>query len=377
MKEQVKMKDQALDKLISENERFAATLSTIGGGIITTNAQGKILFINSAAEKITGWCKSEAIGKAIIEVLFIINEDTTPIKNHLIEEVSKKRDSLEFIDNSILLSKDGREKFIVYSSAPIMEEYGDIVGFIFVFRDITAHKAMEKELLKTKRIGSLGSSPENIAHDFNNILSAILSNVSITKMQINSKEDIYYNMKEIEDIIFYAKRLTQSLLPLLEDTIPDKKIISVSTLLKDSCSFNLKSSNITYECHFPNDLWPVEVDENQIFQAFNNLIVNSKQSMLEGGTLKINIENVSLNKKDIIYLEEGKYIKVSIKDQGTGIARDHLHKIFDFYFTTKREGSGLGLAITHSIVKKHGGYITVESELNKGTTFIIYLPAVE
>lgn len=231
----------------------------------------------------------------------------------------------------------------------------------------------EKYKSKEQRINEMIA--ENIVHDFNNILSAILSNVSLCKVQIDNKDEVYNNLSEIENIVIKAKKLTQSLLPLSKDRIPEKKLVSIPKLFEDSCSFILRSSNVSYKLNCPDDLWPVEVDENQIFQVFNNLIINSMQAMPEGGVIIIKIENIDLDRKDFVFLKTGRSIKISIKDQGTGIPEEHLNKIFDPYFTTKQEGCGLGLAIVYSIIRKHDGHITAESEFKKGSTFTIFFPA--
>jgi CheY-like chemotaxis protein len=127
----------------------------------------------------------------------------------------------------------------------------------------------------------------------------------------------------------------------------------------------------------PDNLWPVEVDVGQISQVFQNLIINADQSMPEGGTIQIHAENAIVHTNTELPLQQGKYVKITIHDQGRGISEEHLQNIFDPYFTTKEMGRGLGLTITFSIIKSHGGHISAESELGRGTTFNIYLPASE
>jgi CheY-like chemotaxis protein len=161
------------------------------------------------------------------------------------------------------------------------------------------------------------------------------------------------------------------------------KVASIPELVKEVVNFSLRGSNVRCEFDLPDNLWPVEVDTGQISQVINNLIINASQAMPEGGIIRLCAENIILgsndndNDNDIVLLKEGKYIKISVKDQGIGIPKEHLSKIFDPYFTTKETGSGLGLAISYSIIKKHGGYITIESESGSGTTVYIYLPASE
>ena len=159
--------------------------------------------------------------------------------------------------------------------------------------------------------------------------------------------------------------------------MPIKKVSSIAELLKGTASLALSGSKVVSEFSFPDDLWLAEIDEGQIDQVVNNLVINANQAMAGGGKISIEAENVIVTAEDDVPLQEGKYIKISIKDRGTGIKEEYLQKIFDPYFTTKQTGSGLGLAITYSIIKKHQGYISVASEIGVGTTFTIFLPAFE
>ena len=152
----------------------------------------------------------------------------------------------------------------------------------------------------------------------------------------------------------------------------------VASPKKDSVSFSPDDLSAAYELYTSPELWPVEVDEGQISRVIHNLFLNAREAMPNGGAIRIRAENVVIGAKDSLPLKEGKYVRVSIEDQGVGVPKMHLQKIFDPYFTTKkrgsRKGTGLGLAICYSIVKNHDGHITVESEMGVGTTFCIYLP---
>jgi CheY-like chemotaxis protein len=156
-----------------------------------------------------------------------------------------------------------------------------------------------------------------------------------------------------------------------------KKPGSVSKLLENSSKFALSGSNVRYECSIPEPLWPVEMDEGQITQVIHNMIINADQAMPGGGTIKIRAENVVTGPEDSLPLKKGKYIRISIADQGVGIPEKHLPKIFDPFYTTKEKGSGLGLSTSFTIVDRHDGTIQVESNTGVGTTLTIYLPASE
>jgi two-component system, cell cycle sensor histidine kinase and response regulator CckA len=184
--------------------------------------------------------------------------------------------------------------------------------------------------------------------------------------------------------------LTQQLLTFSKGGSPIKKNASITELLRETSDFILSGSKVRCEFSLPDNLWSVEVDEGQISQVINNLIINARQAMPKGGIIKVCAENVGeengvaenggleVNSGSILKAStpgKGNYVKISVKDQGSGIPKEYLSKIFDPYFTTKEKGSGLGLATSYSIIKKHGGYISVESEVGVGTTFYVYLPA--
>lgn len=183
-------------------------------------------------------------------------------------------------------------------------------------------------------------------------------------------------MGDAENASLRARDLAQQLLTFAKGGTPIKKATSIKQLLEESIPFALRGSNIDAEFSFSEPLWPVEIDEGQISQVIHNLVINAQQAMPAGGTLKVRAENCSAAGTEAdLPIPAGRHIKISIQDFGIGIPKEHLQKIFDPYFTTKQKGSGLGLSTAYSIVKKHNGYLTVDSELGKGATFSVYLPA--
>ena len=236
-------------------------------------------------------------------------------------------------------------------------------------------KSADEELVKMQKLESVGILAGGIAHDFNNCLQGILSNIAVAKSYTDSNDKIYINLTESEKAVIQAKNLTQQLLTFSKGGDPIMKDISISELIKESSGFATSGSNIRCELGLPDCSCLVKVDKGQINQVFNNLFINANQAMPEGGLVYVTAERVVIEAKNSLPLQEGSYVKVIFKDQGVGIPEEYLQKIFDPYFTTKDKGSGLGLAITYSVIKKHDGYITVESEMGVGTTFYIYLPA--
>ena len=253
----------------------------------------------------------------------------------------------------------------------------DRVYIIGMGVDITEKKKVEQELLKMQKLDSLGILAGGIAHDFNNVLTAILGNISLAKMRTGHDDKISKTLTDAEKGCFRARELTRQLITFSKGGLPVKRTASLIELIKDSTTFTLSGSKTKPEFYIPEDIWPVEADEGQISQVINNLVLNADQAMPEGGIIEIRGENIILSEEEIPSLNKGSYIKIMVKDYGIGIANENLQKIFDPYFTTKQKGSGLGLATTYSIIRNHDGYISVESEIGKGTTFSIYLPASE
>ncbi|MEW5801367.1 MAG: AAA family ATPase [bacterium] len=283
-----------------------------------------------------------------------------------------------------------------------MIEYRGRKVILCLARDITVRKKIEDELQKIQKLESLGVLAGGIAHDFNNLLTTIIGNLSLVEFYAKSGDNILEIVEEIKRASHQTKYLTQQLLTFSQGGEPIKKIVPITDLLKDTIHLALSGSQAKCELSLADDLWCANIDEGQINQVINNLVINAAQAMPEGGIIRVCAENVMVgadatvgpdmiigsrdnpdmiigsgNNGDNRALKKGKYIEVSIKDQGVGIQKEHLHKIFDPFFTTKPKGSGLGLAITYSIIKKHGGHITVESEAGSGATFRVYLPAAE
>jgi PAS domain S-box-containing protein len=273
-------------------------------------------------------------------------------------------------------NQDGKEVIVYTVKTPVRDGDGKVVGLLGIFWDITERKQLEEERKKASRLESIGVLAGGIAHDFNNILTAVLGNISlahaIADEDINKAKEI---LAEAEQAALSAKDLTLQLLTFARGGEPVKKIISISSLISDTARFALRGSNVKSDLQLERDLWPVDADEGQIKQVINNIVINACQAMPRGGLISIQTANLGVGSGDSLPLAEGKYIRTTIADQGIGIADEYLAQIFDPYFTTKQKGSGLGLATSYSIVKRHGGHITVESDLNAGSKFHIYLPA--
>ncbi|MBX7152940.1 PAS domain S-box protein [bacterium] len=371
---------KAADALATEKERLLVTLRSIGEGVITTDTEGHILLINPVAETITGYMQSEAEGQSVETILTILDERTRKPLESPVARVMRTGDIVEFTGNRVLVDKDHQEKFIAHTAAPIRDESDRIIGVIIVFKDTSLQRKMENEILNARKIESIGILAGGIAHDFNNILAAIIGNLSLAKMKLpqEPKEKLFDILSSAEKASLRAKDLTQQLLTFSRGGAPVRKTAHLRDLLRESAAFASTGSNVRCDLNLPDNLWQVDIDAGQMNRVIHNLILNAQQAMPNGGIIHLNAENITIKAHTSDHqlgLRPGRYVKISIRDQGTGIREEHLQKIFDPYFTTKSGGSGLGLATSYSIVKNHDGLIAVESKWMSGTTFYIYLPA--
>lgn len=241
--------------------------------------------------------------------------------------------------------------------------------------EMNERRRAQDELLKRSNIESLGVFAGGIAHDFNNLLTAIMANISLAMMYTRSDDQLAEILAEAERAALRTKDLTQQLLTFSRGGAPIKRTTSIHDLLMNSADFVLRGSNVRCEYSIPADLWNADVDIGQFSQVIHNLIVNAREAMPHGGRIDLSAQNVCILQRNPLALPKGEYIRIVVRDEGEGIPREHLNRIFDPYFTTKKKGSGLGLAISYSIVKNHGGYITAESVPGRGARFNIHIPA--
>ena len=360
---------EQIERTLRESEERYRRLVELSFDGVVIHRDGQVVFINATGAKTFGATSPEQlVGRQIID---FVHPDYRRIAGERMQEVQRQRRPVARIE----------EKFLRLDGTIIDVE---VVGILItdqgqpavqvVFQDITERKRMEKELLKMQKLESVGILAGGIAHDFNNILTGILGNISLARVY-EDPEDKDRRLGEAEKASLRARDLALQLLTFSKGGMPIKNTVSIGDLLRDSANFVLSGSNVGCEFSIPDDLWMVEIDEGQMNQVINNIVINADQAMPDGGLINVYAENVALVPENALPLEDGKYVKVSIEDQGIGMPQEHLQRIFDPYFTTKQRGSGLGLATSYSIVRNHDGYITAESEAGVGTTFHIYLPA--
>ena len=332
---------------------------------------GIIIDANQRFCEMFGYNDNEVIGRNVID--FIVSEEARTVSKEMI--AAQNRETYETMG----LKKD-ETTFPIEVHPRELHLRGRNIR-ISDIRDLTEQKHMEEEVLKSKNLQSIGTLAGGIAHDFNNLLMAIVGNISLAKMSAPQDGKITEFLNEAERIAFMGKNLTRQLLTFSHSGDPIRKVVFIGTVLRDVTDRILGGSPVRPRYLIPMDLFPVEIDEEQMKQVIRNMVMNAKEAMPSGGTIVISCENANIIPQDKLPLIKENYVRISIRDEGVGIPEENISKIFDPYFTTKemgpQKGVGLGLAICYSIVRKHNGYILVDSVSGKGTAFQIYLPATK
>jgi PAS domain S-box-containing protein len=375
MQAKARMRAEAAEAaLVIEKEELAVTLFSIGDGVITADTNGNVISINKAAQKLTGWAQKDAENKPLKEVFHLIYEQNREPASNPTETVLRTGEVVELGNHILLVARDGTEHAIADSAAPIRDKTGHIMGVVLVFRDVTEKQKLEAQMAKESKLESVGLLAGGIAHDFNNMLTCITGNISLARMEGVSPEEKMHMLEAAEKAAMRAQDLTKQLLTFARGGEPIKKPMYLAGLAREACEFALRGSNVRCDFFAADNLWPVEIDEGQFRQVLNNLVINARQAMPDGGKVEVHLENFELLEEESS-LPPGKYVKISVKDFGGGIPRELLSRIFEPYFTTKKSGLGLGLATAYSIVRKHDGELKVDSEVGAGSNFQIFLSA--
>lgn len=360
------------EALRRSEHRYRALFEATGTAMALIAEDGTLSLVNAEFEKLSGYAKHELEGKKKLDD-FMSGDgcDMGLSGEHLLYQL---HDSEPQDKEYRFCSNDGGVRQVVLKEAYVPETGNRIVSLL----DISERRRMEHELHRIKRMESIGLLAGGIAHDFNNILTGVLGNISLAKVLADPDHPVLPRLREAEKASIRAQGLARQLLTFAKGGAPVKQTASIGELITDTAQFALAGSKVRCRISMQKNLRPVDIDEGQISQVINNLLINAMQAMPEGGLIELVGRNVEVSLRSANDGMAGpirKFVRISIADQGHGIAGHHLPKIFDPYFTTKKQGSGLGLAIAHSIVEKHGGRITVTSTEGQGSVFCIFLPA--
>ena len=333
-------------------------------GFFAVDSAWKLTYVNAAGEKMVGRKRDELLGKLLWERF---PELVGSIFQENYEKVMAEKVAIEFEASD----SSGKTWLDVHA-------YPSNGGISVFFRDISERKKTETERLTTSKLESLGTLAGGIAHDLNNILTVISGNIGLAQIEAPADSGSLLGfLSKAGQAAQHAAHLSSQLLTFSKGGAPLKKVVSIGELLEHSAEFALYGSNLRADFDIAVDLWKAEVDAGQIEQVVNALMLNAREAMPQGGTVRVRARNIVFEESANAPLPTGRYIKVSITDRGAGISDELRTKIFDPYFTTKPTGTGLGLAISYSIVKKHGGLLLLENSSAEGSVFAFYLRATE
>ncbi|MEI6809423.1 MAG: PAS domain S-box protein [bacterium] len=357
--------------LREEQTRMRTILDTVGDPIFVKDSDFRFVLANRAFYDMLGLDEGDVIGSTLLQDL------PADEMRHFFEVDRQVLDTgIPDVREEALTVKDGRTLTIFTRKARFIDGSGNmfVVGAI---HDITSRKKAEAELRNMQKLKSLGVLAGGVAHDFNNIMMGLFGYIALAKDELSNGHPGSKLLEKAGSSLGRATRLTMQLLTFAKGGDPVKEDVSLEALVEEVVQFDLSGSNVMLVFKAAPDLWLAEADRGQIQQVISNITINARQAMPEGGHLYITLDNVELQKGDILNLLSGKYIRTTVRDEGLGIDPSIIDRIFEPYFTTKQVGNGLGLAISSSIILKHNGHIAVTSELGKGTTFTIFLPAHE
>jgi len=362
--------------LFEEKERLAVTLRSLGEGVIAAGTDGRVSLMNPMAERITGWDEREAMGRPIGEVFKVrYGHDARPLADPP-REIIQERAIVSGAVDCFLERRTGELREITERGAPIISEEGGVLGAVLIFADVSERRAMEREIEKIQKIEQLGLLAGGIAHDFNNILMAVLGNITLAKLNLEESGETSGILAEAEKAIHQAKRLTAQLSLLAKGGAePQRERVEVRRLMEEACPILFRGAGVPCSLEVDESAGFILADPAQIQQVLQNLILNAREATSQGGAVRVSARGVTLGREDMLPISPGSYVRIDVADSGSGIAPEIAQRIFDPYFTTKSRGSGLGLTVSFSIVKKHGGCISLRSRPGQGAVFSVYLPS--
>ena len=360
-----------------EKERLLVTLRSIGEAVITTDKNGLITLMNKVAESLTGYSQAEVSGKPLSGVFRTLSQPEGPDFLDLFSESMDPKKPSRHTQVAKLIDKSGSSHPIAYTISPIVGEESELIGMVVVFSDLTEKMMIQEQFFKAQKYESLALLSGGVAHDFNNILTAISGNISIARMNLKNPEKAKEKLLLAEKAIQRAKELTGQLFTFAKPKSMTSRVpVRTKEFLLETVNFAVSGSQVFCDFQIPDDIWPLTCNASQINQVINNLIINAKEAMPQGGKLSVSASNLVVSEENrVANLPFGRYVKIDISDEGFGIPREIIDKIFDPYFSTKERGTGLGLSTAYGIIRRHGGTIEVASEVGKGSTFSLYLPA--
>ncbi|KYC43149.1 hybrid sensor histidine kinase/response regulator [Scytonema hofmannii PCC 7110] len=371
--------ERALQEAQQQIREQAALLNVTTDAIFVQDLEYHFLFWNKGAERLYGWEAAEALGKRATELLYE-SEETLPQFEAIQTTLAKEG---QWQGELQQVTKDGKNIIVESRWTLVLDEVGNLKFILTVSTDITEKKQLEAQFFRTQRLESLGTLASGIAHDFNNILTPILAVAQLLSLKFpNLDENTQQLLRMLEDSSKRGADLVKQILSFSRGVEGSYTVVQIRHLLLDVTQVAQRTfpKSIETQTHIASDLWTVCADATQLHQVLMNLCVNARDAMPNGGTLNISAENLWIDEnyaRMYVDAKEGPYVVVTIADTGTGIPPEIIDRIFDPFFTTKElgKGTGLGLSTAMGIIKKHGGFVNVYSQVGKGSRFQMYLPS--
>jgi PAS domain S-box-containing protein len=379
-------KSRLADKALQESEeKYRTIVEGLEEGYFEIDLDRNLTFFNDPLCKILGYSRDDLRGK---NTRTFTSPSTIRKMDEIYARVQKTAEPIRVTDYDAI-GKTGDSIALELTASLLQNTHGTPIGFRGVLRDVSERKEaeaqnrkLEIQVRQAQKMESIGTLAGGIAHDFNNILMGIQGNASLMALKTEPEHPNYEKIKNIETYVENGTELTRQLLGFARRGKYHVIVTDLNDVIDKSASmFGRTKKEIRTQMDLVPDIWTVEVDRGQIEQALLNLYVNAWQAMPQGGDLYIKTENVILDAEFVnnkpYKVEAGDYIKITVTDTGIGIDKETRERIFEPFFTTKEmgRGTGLGLASVYGVIKNHGGYINVYSEIDQGTTFTIYLPA--
>jgi PAS domain S-box-containing protein len=342
---------------IAPSDTAEDIINLMGDPLIIAGSQNKILRVNNALVKLSGYTEKELITTDISSLL----------KGTLDYPVNQKNVEESHSFETRLISKKGQSIPVLLSNTVVCNNSKMPVITIIIVKDLTFWHEAQKEFIQAEKLESYEVIVRSIVHDFNNVLASISGHLEIAEISGILPESLKKNVSICRNATSVAINLTKQLAMYAKEDKLDVSQYHISEIIKESSDLALKGSFIKFINQSDNCLWQVKVDRYKIIQVFMNLFINARQAMPNAGTLTVTCMNY-------LDCQLNKYVKISVQDEGEGIPNDIINKVFNPFFTTKQKGTGLGLYIVKNIIEAHQGSITVESKRTIGTTFTILLP---
>jgi two-component system cell cycle sensor histidine kinase/response regulator CckA len=371
-------KDRAERRLRESQNWLATLLRCIGDGVLATDAEGRVTHLNPKAERLTGWRAVEARGRHIAEVFKAHDPRSDQPLWDIVHRVQLENAVLRLAPTAVLTARDGQQRPIGDSCAPLVDDAGVTCGAVLVFRDESERRRLEAEAERVHRLESLGVIAGGIARDFNNQLAAVLGHLEVALSPAGEGRR-KAALREAVAACQAAGATAKQLITFAKGGEPVYERLALGSVLEQTVRLSSAlRPGVPIERDETPGLWPVRGDAQQLLQLFSNLALNALQAVdpERGGCVRLfacNRERPPELPPAVAAAADGRFVQVSVEDEGSGIAEGDLARIFDPFFTTKPTGHGLGLAICHSIVQRHGGWIAVRSQKGVGSRFDVYL----